>query len=69
MEELIPPPNVTGSTNVSINDCVSSSNGLPLYFNAKVNGSTFVEDTISAINAAPSNANVITSLPSGAVLS
>jgi hypothetical protein len=69
MEELIPPQNETGSKGVSINDCLSPSNGLPLYFDLEVNGSSSLKDTISAINAAPSNANVITSLPSGAVLS
>ncbi len=68
MEEILPPPNETGSTGVSINDCISSANGLPLYVKLQVNGSVFAEDTVSAINPAPSNANDVTALPPGAIL-
>ncbi len=68
VEELLPPPNETGSAGVSINYCISSANGLPLHVKLQVNGSVVMEDTISAINTAPSNTNVVTALPPGAVL-
>ncbi len=68
VEILTPPPNTTGSAGVSFEDCISSTNGLPLYSRARVNGSTFIENTISAINAAPASISTMTALPPGAVL-
>ena len=68
MEEILPPPNETSSTGVSIYDCISSENGLPLYVELQVSGYMFIEDTVSAINPAPSNANAVTALPPGAIL-
>jgi hypothetical protein len=68
MESLTPPPNAAGSAGVSFEDCISSTNGLPLYLVADVNGSTFMDNTISAINPAPSGNSVVTTLPPGAVL-
>ncbi len=68
MEKLTPPPNATGSAGMSFEDCVSSTNGLPLYLLISVNGSVFISNNISAVNAAPTSAGAVTALPSGAVL-
>ena len=66
LEELTPKVNPTSG--LSLFDCVSAKNGLPLSIKFEINNSIAINSSLSAINPAPTSQAAITNLPLNATI-
>ena len=66
LEELT--PKVNPASGLSLFDCVSAKNGLPLSIKFEINNSIAIKSSLSAINSAPTSQAAITNLPLNATI-